>query len=205
MEHAFWHQRWQEGRIGFHQGDINPWLRRYWSALDLHADARVLVPLCGKSSDMLWLREQGHEVVGVELSDLACRDFFIEHGAQVTPVAVPEGHTRERDGIRLWCADFLELGREHWGEVAAVYDRAALIALPPAMRRAYASHLREQLASGVEMLLVTLEFTGSEGPPFAVPEAEVRKLFEPGFTLQRLDQAEAGPGRREVVYHLRRQ
>ena len=54
MEHAFWHQRWQEGRIGFHQGDINPWLRRYWSALDLHADARVLVPLCGKSSDMLW-------------------------------------------------------------------------------------------------------------------------------------------------------
>lgn len=205
MEHAFWHARWQEGRIGFHQADINSWLRRYWSRLAVPGDARVLVPLCGKSSDMLWLREQGHPVVGVELSDLACRDFFVEHGTQVTPVAVPEGHTRERDGITLWCADFFELGAQHWGEVTAVYDRAALIALPPAMRKAYAAHLREQLASGVEMLLVTLEFTGSEGPPFSVPEAEVRRLFEPAFTLVRLDQAEVEGGRREVVYHLTRQ
>ncbi len=205
MEHAFWHARWQEGRIGFHQADINPWLRQYWSRLGVPGDARVLVPLCGKSGDMLWLREQGHPVVGVELSDLACRDFFVEHGTQVTPVAVPEGHTRERDGITLWCADIFALGGEHWGEVAAVYDRAALIALPPSMRRAYATHLREQLASGVEMLLVTLEFPGGEGPPFSVTEAEVRQLFEPAFTVVRLDQAETGEGRREVVYHLTRQ
>ncbi len=205
MEHAFWHARWQEGRIGFHQADINPWLRQYWSRLGVPGDARVLVPLCGKSGDMLWLREQGHPVVGVELSDLACRDFFVEHGTQVTPVAVPEGHTRERDGITLWCADIFALGCEHWGEVAAVYDRAALIALPPSMRRAYATHLREQLASGVEMLLVTLEFPGGEGPPFSVTEAEVRQLFEPAFTVVRLDQAETGEERREVVYHLTRQ
>lgn len=205
MEHAFWHARWQAGRIGFHQSDINPWLLQYWSRLGLCRESRVLVPLCGKSSDMLWLREQGHSVVGVELSDLACRDFFVEHGTQVTPVAVPEGHTRERDGIRLWCADFFALGSGHWGRVAAVYDRAALIALPQAMRRTYAAHLCEQLASGVEMLLVTLEFAGSEGPPFSVPEIEVRQLFEPAFTVVRIDQAEVGEERREVVYHLTRQ
>ncbi|MBV0933872.1 thiopurine S-methyltransferase [Marinobacterium weihaiense] len=205
MEHAFWHTRWKEGRIGFHQTDINAWLCRYWPRLRLPAGARVLVPLCGKSRDMLWLREQGHEVVGVELSDLACRDFFEEQGVRVTPVAVPEGHTRTRDGITLWSADLFALGREHWGEVAAVYDRAALIALPPAMRKAYAAHLREQLPAGVEMLLVTLELTGSEGPPFSVPEAEVRRLFEPAFTLVRLDQAEVESGRREVVYRLTRQ
>ncbi|PSL14300.1 thiopurine S-methyltransferase [Marinobacterium halophilum] len=205
MEHAFWHARWREGRIGFHQSGINPWLQQYWSRLGISRDAAVLVPLCGKSSDMLWLREQGHPVVGVELSDLACRDFFVEHGTQVTPVAVPQGHTRERDGITLWCADIFDLGREHWGDVAAVYDRAALIALPPAQRRMYAQHLSQQLTAGVEMLLVTLEFTGSEGPPFPVPEAEVRKLFEPAFTVVRLDQAEAENGRREVAYHLTRQ
>lgn len=205
MEHAFWHARWDEGRIGFHQSDINAWLLRYWPPLQLAPSARVLVPLCGKSRDMLWLREQGHTVVGVELSDLACRDFFSENGARITPIAVPEGHTRERDGITLWCADFFELGQQQWGEVAAVYDRAALIALPPAQRRAYASHLREQLETGVVILLVTLEFSGSEGPPFSVPEAEVRQLFEPGFTVVRLDQADAERGRREVVYHLTRQ
>lgn len=205
MDHAFWHARWQQGRIGFHQQQINPWLQQYWPQLGVAAAAPVLVPLCGKSSDMLWLREQGHPVVGVELSDLACRDFFVEHGTQVTPVAVPEGHTRERDGIRLWCADFLALGRQHWGPVAGVYDRAALIALPPAMRRRYVAHLREQLVSGTEMLLITLEFAGGDGPPFSVTEAEVRQLYEPAFTVVRLDQGEADDGRREVVYHLCRQ
>ncbi|MBA4501128.1 thiopurine S-methyltransferase [Marinobacterium marinum] len=205
MEHAFWHARWQDGQIGFHQAAINPWLQQYWSRLGVPGDTSVLVPLCGKSSDMLWLREQGHGVVGVELSDLACRDFFVEHGVQITPVAVPEGHTRERDGIKLWSADFFALGREHWGDVAAVYDRAALIALPPELRRAYAAHLRQELLSGVEMLLVALEFPGGEGPPFSVTEAEVRQLFEPAFTVVRLDQADTGAARREVVYHLTRQ
>lgn len=145
MEHDFWHQRWQEGRIGFHQHQVNDWLKRYWPKLQLAPGARVLVPLCGKSLDMLWLREQGHEVLGVELSDIACRDFFLEQGVEVTPIAVDNYHRRERDGITLLTADLFELPWEVFRGVGAVYDRAgaggaaagAAAALRPASVPAY--------------------------------------------------------------------
>jgi len=209
MEHDFWHQRWQEGRIGFHQHQVNAWLKRYWPKLQLAPGARVLVPLCGKSLDMLWLREQGHEVLGVELSDIACRDFFLEQGVAVTPVTVDNYHRRERDGITLLTADLFELPWEVFRDVGAVYDRAGLVALPPALRRRYAQRLCQRIGSGAAMLLVTLEFAGESGPPFAVFEKEVRELFEPAFTVTRL--AAETPanvrhaGEREVVYLLHRQ
>ena len=63
MEAAFWHQKWKENRIGFHQADFNRWLQSWWSAQQ--GSDPVLVPLCGKSRDMLWLREQGHPVDGL--------------------------------------------------------------------------------------------------------------------------------------------
>ncbi len=209
MEHDFWHQRWREGRIGFHQQAFNRWLTEYWSRLNVAPDARVLVPLCGKSRDMLWLREQGHAVLGVELSDIACRDFFYEQGVEVTPVTVDNYHRRERDGITLITADLFELPWEVFRGIGAVYDRAALIALPPAMRRRYAQRLVQRIEPGVEMLLVTLEFGDESGPPFAVFENEVRDLFEPAFTVIRLAaEAPANARRddeREVVYLLHRQ
>ncbi|WP_432696828.1 thiopurine S-methyltransferase [Marinobacterium sp. YM272] len=210
MEHDFWHQRWQENRIGFHQAEINPWLQKYWSKLRFEPGCRVLVPLCGKSKDMLWLREQGHEVLGVELSDIACRDFFYEQGLDVAAVTVDTYHRRERDGIVLLTADLFALPWESFRGVGAVYDRAALIALPPEMRRRYAERLAQRIASGVEMLLVSLEFGGDAGPPFAVPENEIRELFEPAFTVIRLADAEAEKSRsgetvREVAYLLHRQ
>jgi len=219
MEHNFWHQRWQEGRIGFHQNDINPWLQRYWSKLIVEPGARVLVPLCGKSRDMLWLREQGHEVLGVELSDIACRDFFHEQGVEVEAVTIDNYHRRERDGIVLLTADLFELPWEAFRGIGAVYDRAGLIALPPAMRKRYAERLCQRVDPGVEMLLVTLELIGDDrspfaicegdGPPFSVYENEVRDLFEPAFTVIRLAAGEPVEGphgvEREVAYLLHRQ
>ena len=141
MEKAFWHQRWQEGRIGFHQDQVNVWLERFWDRLRVAPDTRVLVPLCGKSVDMLWLREQGLEVLGIDLSDIACRDFFHDQGIDVAPVTIDNYHRRERDGIVLITADMFELPWEVFRGVGAVYDRAALIALPPAMRKRYAERL----------------------------------------------------------------
>lgn len=209
MEHSFWHQRWEEGRIGFHQQEINDWLRRYWPELPLAPGVKVLVPLCGKSLDMLWLREQGHEVLGVELSDIACRDFFLEQGVTVVPVAVDNYHRRERDGITLLTADLFELPWEVFRGIGAVYDRAGLVALPAALRRRYARRLAQRVESGTEMLLVTLEFSAESGPPFAVFEKEVRELFEPAFTVTRLAAEVPANARhedeREVVYRLHRQ
>lgn len=207
MKSEFWHERWQSGRIGFHQTQVNCFLQRYWSVLMAAGEGRVLVPLCGKSRDMLWLREQGHEVTGVELSDLACQAFMSELGVD-TPARQEAGFAvREHEGLQLLCGDFFVLPEISYAEIRWVYDRAALIAFPADMRRAYAQSLIHNLPEGVAILLITLEFDDQQGPPFSVSEPEVRELYGERFEVEKLETEQSkGRGGRvetESVYVLR--
>lgn len=183
MEPEFWHQRWQENRIGFHQGEVNPYLRQYWQQLGISAPARILVPLCGKSLDLHWLVQQGYQVEGVEISELAVRAFFAEAG--LTPKRSSHGAWQvwETDNLRLWCGDYFAMTAAQLGPIAAVYDRAALIALPPQMRRDYVQHT-QTLVGQVPHLLITLDYPQQlmPGPPFSVDAAEVTALFGAQFT-----------------------
>jgi thiopurine S-methyltransferase len=180
MDKAFWLERWRSNLIGFHEGEVNSHLQAFWGRLALAPASRVLVPLCGKTRDLLWLRAQGHEVLGVEWSHIAVRDFFSEN--RLTPRIDRAGAFEDwsSDGITLRCGDFFDLDAVDLGAVDAVYDRASLIALPPRSRQDYADHLLHVLPAGVPMLLITLEYdqAAMSGPPFAVPEAEVRELYD---------------------------
>lgn len=189
MEPEFWQQRWAEGRTGWHLEEVNRLLLKHWPALGLPEEAPVLVPLAGKSLDMAWLAAEGHPVLGVELSLEACREFFEERGLE------PD---EERDAdfvhlgvahLQLLAGDVFALTAGHLDGVAAVYDRAALIALPGAMRRRYVEHVYGLLPAGTQALLVTLEYPEGEreGPPFNVGEAEVRALFEPRWQVDLLE------------------
>lgn len=207
MKHDFWHQRWSEGRIGFHQADFNPYLKKYWQLLSLAGDDRVFVPLCGKSKDMLWLREQGHEVLGVELNSSACEAFFAENGAEPECIQMPGFVVRSVDGVQLLCGDFFSLNAEDLRDVSAVYDRAALIALPPEMRVQYVEYLAQILPRGVQILLITLEFEGEGGPPFSVQGTEVERLFGAAFEIECLERTQPDDprdvGRLEVTWLLK--
>ena len=182
MEPDFWHQRWQQNQIGFHQGEVNPYLQRYWSELNVPAPARVLVPLCGKSLDLTWLMQQGYAVEGVELSELAVQAFFEEQGIAAQQSRQGEFQVWEGDRLRFWCGDFFNLTAAQLGPIDAVYDRAALIALPPAMRQQYVQHMHT-LVGEVPHLLITLEYPQAQmdGPPFSVEQAEVDALFSERF------------------------
>jgi thiopurine S-methyltransferase len=192
MNDDFWHQRWATNQIGFHEGAPNRHLVRFWP--DVPAGSRVLVPLCGKSADLAWLAARGHTVVGVELSPVACAAFFAERG--VTPVQRAEGaHTAWRAGsVTLLQGDVFDVT----DTFDAVWDRAALIALPPKVRARYAPHVRARLAPGAPMLLVALEYDASrrDGPPYSVPAVEVRELYPGIEALHREDVDEAR--RREI-------
>lgn len=183
MEAEFWHQRWERNEIGFHQGEFNTHLKKFWSA---KPGGVVFVPLCGKSRDMLWLLAKGHQVVGIEISAVAVEAFFQENDLQ--PVKSQQGtFTRwEVEGLVLLQGDFFDITPEDLSEVSAVYDRASLVALPEAMRDKYAQHMRQLLPQGVETLLVTLEYPQSEisGPPFSVSSQEVRALYEPYYEVE---------------------
>jgi thiopurine S-methyltransferase len=190
MEPQFWHARWKAGQIGFHQAEINRHLSTYWPRLQVPETGAVLVPLCGKSRDMTWLHAQGHRVVGVELSRDACEAFFVEQDLTFSVedrknAQVFHGQGRA-EGIDLWCANVFDVTPAEIGPVAALFDRAAMIALPAPMRQKYAQHLTILLPAGARGLLVTIDHPPGqrEGPPFAVPQAEVRALLEPAFSIE---------------------
>ena len=185
MNHDFWHQRWLKGETGWHQNDINPHLQAYWPPAGVEAGARVLVPLCGKTRDMLWLAGEGYRVLGVEISPLGVEAFFTENGLTPTISEEPPFRRYRVDELEILCGDFFDLGPEEVANVSALFDRASLIALPPAMRTRYARHLQTLLPPGVSGLLISLDYEQTEraGPPFAVSEPEVRALFANCFHL----------------------
>ena len=141
MDPEFWHIRWQENRIGFHQQETSPLLVRYWPVPRTAPGNNVLAPLCGKSLDMLWLLDQGYRVTGVEISRIATEAFFAENSLVPAINQAGEFTRYHYDALDILCGDFFALNRDTAGDIGAVYDRASLIALPPAMRTAYAAHL----------------------------------------------------------------
>jgi len=206
MQHDYWHERWSLKQIGFHQAEINPLLQRFWPALKLALGDEVLVPLCGKSKDMLWLHRQGHPVLGVELSQLALQEFIAEHGLSGKPVQHEHYCGYDLPDMTLLCGDFFHLSAEDCRELRAVYDRAALVALPSAMRADYARHLLEILPKGCQILLIGMEYASNGGPPFSVEQAEVERLFSPAHDLELLHREESvfkGMPLVEKVYLIR--
>ena len=189
MQPDFWHERWQQGQTGFHQDRPTPLLERHWAEVFAPKGSRVLVPLCGKSLDLLWLAERGHRVLGVELSPIAVQQFFTEHRMTPTIHVTPNGTHYRAGAIEIVCGDAFELEASLLEACAAVYDRAALIALPPDLRRRYAERIHARLPSGCRGLLVTLEYPPGEkqGPPFSVDATEVDALFAADWSTELLE------------------
>jgi thiopurine S-methyltransferase len=193
MKKEFWLERWERAEIGFHQNEINPYLLRYGQELPLSHGGEVFVPLCGKSRDMVWLRQQGCFVLGVELSAIAVQDFFREQGMSPERVSGGKFDNYLADGMCLSCGDFFDLRKEDMAKVSAVYDRASLVALPPEMCERYARHLVDILPRGTQILLVTFDYPQAEmdGPPFPVSVNEVAALYGKYADIRLLEQVDA--------------
>jgi len=189
MQPDFWHERWQSNQIGFHRDTPLPLLCTYWHTLGLAAGSRVLVPLCGKSLDMVWLAEQGHRVLGVELSELAIKQFFNERGLSPTTTQSASGTHYRAEAWEIICGDAFALPADLLQDCAGVYDRGAMIALPPEMRQTYVQTLWSRLPGGCRGLLVTLEYPQAEknGPPFSVEEDEVMRHFDGRYAVELLE------------------
>lgn len=195
MKKEFWLERWEREEIGFHQSEINPYLCRYWQELNPAKNSTVFVPLCGKSRDLLWLRQQGQRVLGVELSALAVLAFFSENGYTPNRTTTGKFDCHEADGIRILCGDFFDLSKADLTNTGAVYDRASLVALPPDMRARYARHLANILPPATKILLITFDYPQAEmpGPPFAVSVNEVEELYRGYANIKLLAQLDVLP------------
>jgi len=187
VDASFWHDKWARGEIGFHEGQANAHLVAHFERLALPPGSRVFLPLCGKSRDLGWLLERGYRVVGIELSQVAISQLFEDLG--LTPQVTTAGaltHYAVED-MDIFVGDVFALTAEALGPVDAIYDRAALVALPPQTRPRYAAHL-VAIASAAPQLLVTFEYDQSrlDGPPFSVAGAEVEALYAQAYRLEPL-------------------
>lgn len=200
-----WLGRWEEGRIGFHRDEVHDRLQSLWSALGVEPGA-VFVPLCGKSLDMRWLVSAGHDVVGVELSERAAREFFSEWGIEANRKVRGTFIEFSGGGVRILVGDFFDLDPDLVGPVVAVYDRAALVALDLPARARYVDHLFSLLPSDCRGVLITLEFPSAEmgGPPFSVDEVEVRELFGGVSELRLVTETDIHADEPQLAAHLSR-
>ncbi len=176
-----WLEHWKNGNIAFHQSVVNPLLEKYWPTLQITPTSPVLVPLCGKSLDLLWLANKGHHVIGVELSEIACESFFVENNLSFELQQCGEfkrySHQEDKH-IELYCGDFFALSSKNLPNNAAAYDRAALIALPKELRKKYAQHLYQLIHTNSQALLILFDSLDRvQGPPFPVSADEIKELF----------------------------
>ena len=188
MDETFWHAKWRHNEIGFHEPCPNPLLTDNIAALHLPTGARVFVPLCGKTRDIHWLLERGYQVAGIELSPIAVTQLFSE--LDLTPRISATGPLQrfEAAGLCVFVGNIFSLTRAELGPVDAVYDRAALIALPAPVRADYAAHLVSITRAAPE-LVVCMEYDQSRraGPPFCVDEQALRQYYGHVFDLRRVD------------------
>jgi thiopurine S-methyltransferase len=187
-QNSYWLELWQLNNIHFHEKEGTPFVINHFKPLNLKPDATVFVPLCGKSKDLLWLMKQGHQVIGIELSQIACNDFFEELNIKPTIHQNESFTIYQYNNLTIFCGDLFNLKKSYLPKIDMVYDCKALIALPPATRKQYVDHLIKCLGHDITILLLSLESHDAiSGPPFVVTREEINQLYSPYFNIQELE------------------
>ena len=184
MDTTFWLQKWETNNIAFHNSEANPLLVQYFKGLSLEQDSRVFVPLCGKTLDIAWLLDNGYRVAGAELIEIAIEQLFAELGLKPTISEVGETKHYSATNIDIFVGDIFNLSSQMLGPVDAIYDRAALVALPRDMRNRYTPHLRA-ITKTAPQLLINYDYdqTLMTGPPFSISNEEVKQHYGESYEL----------------------
>lgn len=187
-----WARYWVENRLGFHEGQVNQYLQRYFQQFACKPGERIFMPLCGKAMDIFWLSRQGFHVVGVEISDIAIEAFFSESGLEYTLQREPRFKIYRAPNITLYCGDFMDLEPRHCADCVLVYDRASIVAIEPFNRISYVEQLLRIVSAGIPMLTIVLDYDQSklQGPPFSLSVAELQALYESSYRVIELEVSE---------------
>ena len=195
MEADFWHNKWHKNEIGFHLDSPNPLLLKYFNYISLETGHRIFLPLCGKTLDIKWLLTQGYRVAGAELSQVAIDDLFrnLELDPKITKIGQLTHYSA--NNIDVYVGDIFNLPRDLLGTVDAIYDRAALVALPNNMRSQYSKLLLE-ITDNAPQLLVCFEYDQSlhVGPPFSIHADEIKQHYQHAYDITLLGSHEVEGG-----------
>ena len=195
MDASFWHQKWEKNEIAFHQSEANPHLVKHFRELALVEGNRIFIPLCGKTRDIAWLLTNGYSVVGAELSKIAIEQLFAELGVEPQISSIGKLEHYSATNIDIFVGDIFDLSSNSLGLVDAIYDRAALVALPLAMRKQYTQHLM-QITDKAPQLLICYVYDQSaiDGPPFSISNEEVNQHYADSYKLTLIASADVTGG-----------
>ena len=200
MEANFWHQKWESNQIGFHESDANALFVSHFKRLDLQTNARVFLPLCGKTRDIAWLLDKGYRVTGAELSESAIKQLFVDLDATPKVTDVGELKLYQAEGIDIYVGDIFHLTQDILSDVDAIYDRAALVALPPEVRVRYAQHLVD-ITNTAPQLLICYQYDQAlmSGPPFSIVASEVLQHYADTYQVDELETVDVEGGFKGVI------
>jgi thiopurine S-methyltransferase len=200
MQKEFWLDKWTENSIGFHQSNYHPLLVKRINSLETKGlEKSILVPLCGKSLDMIFLKDQGYRVIGSEFSEVACNDFFIENKIEFKTRIEGDFKVFKSEMITLYCGDYFNLNLSK--KVSCLYDRAAIVALDPKDRQRYAKKHGDLLVPKAKGLVLCFEYDQSlcAGPPFSLEEYLFREYFERDFDIELVEDNEIEIGNPRMI------
>jgi len=187
MDASFWRERWETNTIAFHEGKPNASFVKYFDELKLAKGSRIFIPLCGKTLDIHWLLSQGCRVAGAELSRIAIEQLFAELKLKAEITRLGKLDRYQAKNIDMFVGDLFDLSAKQLGPVDAVYDRAALVALPETMRAQYVAHLIEMTSQAPQLLISFVYDQGlMEGPPFSVNGEKIKQYYRDSYRISLL-------------------
>lgn len=204
MDREFWINKWDDNQIGFHQSEYNPHLTEYLpSFLNTQMNKPIVfVPLCGKTKDIMYLAQTCEQVIGVELSEKACMDFFIENSLQFQLEEIENGTKIFRAlNIEIICGDIFELDKKYYKDCDLIFDRASLVALPTELREKLYQLYLEMIQNGSTLFTIVFEYDQQmmQGPPFAILPSEIKDKFDQ-FQLKHINSVQTSFGENKMSF-----
>ncbi len=185
----YWLSCWQQDQhLFFHLRSVHPLLKKYFSTLPkLSHQSVILVPLSGKSLDLIWLSKK-HKVIAVEISEKAIIQFFNEQKLSFTKTKRGNAKHYLANNLEIYQADLFTLPKIVFDSVTHIYDRASLLALDESDKKRYLKFLKEACLNLRAWLLISLNFKGKDyqGPPFPLSGKKLKELCEDNFKIERL-------------------
>lgn len=195
MDETFWHERWKNNEIPFHESEANKHLVNNFDKLQINEKSRIFIPLCGKTLDIGWLLSRRYRVVGAELSEFAINELFKQ--LEVKPIIKDTGSLKcySAPNIDIFVGNIFELTIEYIGPVDAIYDRGAYVALPKEIRSKYSQHMKN-ITKNAPQLLIAYEYNQDlmKGPPFSIPPTELEINYNDTYKITNLNSQDVEGG-----------
>ena len=134
-------------------------------------------------------------MVGVELSETAVQELFEDLSLNPKVTEIKDFKIYSADRIHIFVGDFFNLSYNLLAQVDAIYDRAALVALPEEMRKEYSSYLME-ITNTAPQLLIVFDYDQNvvSGPPFSISEKEIKQHYGTSYSVELLESVDMNGG-----------